>query len=99
MAMVLQSNGADPHQQPVGPPPPPVQQAQPVQNPSPSLHCIRQGCPNPAIVNSEWEDEYCSNECVVSHCRCVKQTLKPMGNIQYGNFTQVFEPQIISFNY
>ncbi|XP_026329678.1 TOX high mobility group box family member 3-like isoform X3 [Hyposmocoma kahamanoa] len=33
--------------------------------------CIRQGCTNPAIANSEWEDEYCSNECVVSHCRDV----------------------------
>lgn len=31
--------------------------------------CIRHGCPNPAIANAEWEDEYCSNECVVSHCR------------------------------
>lgn len=31
--------------------------------------CIRHGCPNPAITNPEWEDEYCSNECVVSHCR------------------------------
>jgi len=36
------------------------------QRPSP---CIHQGCPNPAISNNEWEDEYCSNECVVSHCR------------------------------
>ncbi|XP_011347860.2 TOX high mobility group box family member 3 isoform X2 [Ooceraea biroi] len=33
--------------------------------------CIHQGCPNPAISNNEWEDEYCSNECVVSHCRDV----------------------------
>lgn len=31
--------------------------------------CIRHGCPNAAISNAEWEDEYCSNECVVSHCR------------------------------
>lgn len=34
-------------------------------------HCIRQGCTNPAITSSEWEDEYCSNECVIGHCRCV----------------------------
>ncbi|XP_034256843.1 TOX high mobility group box family member 4-like isoform X1 [Thrips palmi] len=33
--------------------------------------CIRHGCPNVAVPNSEWEDEYCSNECVVSHCRDV----------------------------
>lgn len=31
--------------------------------------CIRHGCTNPAVSNCEWEDEYCSNECVVSHCR------------------------------
>lgn len=37
----------------------------------PSNSCIRHGCPNPAVSNSEWEDEYCSNECVVSHCRFV----------------------------
>ncbi|KAG8237016.1 hypothetical protein J437_LFUL017293 [Ladona fulva] len=36
--------------------------------PSPNA-CIRVGCPNQAVPNSEWEDEYCSNECVVSHCR------------------------------
>ncbi|KAH0819562.1 hypothetical protein GEV33_003228 [Tenebrio molitor] len=35
----------------------------------PPNSCIRHGCPNPAITNPEWEDEYCSNECVVSHCR------------------------------
>uniref|UniRef100_A0A0C9R8P6 Tox4_0 protein n=1 Tax=Fopius arisanus TaxID=64838 RepID=A0A0C9R8P6_9HYME len=52
--------------------PPPVtgQQSGLGQSP-PSNSCIRQGCPNPAIANSEWEDEYCSNECVVSHCRFV----------------------------
>lgn len=33
--------------------------------------CIRHGCQNVAVPNSEWEDEYCSNECVVSHCRDV----------------------------
>jgi len=33
--------------------------------------CIRNGCPNQAVANSEWENEYCSNECVVTHCRDV----------------------------
>ena len=33
--------------------------------------CIRQGCKNFAIVSSEWEDEYCSNECAVRHCKDV----------------------------
>jgi hypothetical protein len=32
-------------------------------------HCIRSGCPNAAISSPDWENEYCSNECVVSHCR------------------------------
>ena len=31
--------------------------------------CIKSGCSKPAVRNTEWEDEYCSNECVVSHCR------------------------------
>uniref|UniRef100_A0A182PSU4 Uncharacterized protein n=1 Tax=Anopheles epiroticus TaxID=199890 RepID=A0A182PSU4_9DIPT len=33
--------------------------------------CIRQGCNNQAIENPDWEDEYCSQECVVAHCRAV----------------------------
>lgn len=33
--------------------------------------CSRQNCNKPAIVNPDWEDEYCSNECVVIHCRNV----------------------------
>ncbi len=31
--------------------------------------CIRQGCQKFAIVSPEWEDEYCSNECAVKHCK------------------------------
>ncbi|XP_072162612.1 uncharacterized protein [Bemisia tabaci] len=42
--------------------------------PQPTMTCIRSGCTNPSVVNSEWEDEYCSNECVVTHCRNVFQT-------------------------
>lgn len=33
--------------------------------------CIRSGCHNRAIDNTGWDNEYCSNECVVSHCRDV----------------------------
>lgn len=33
--------------------------------------CVRAGCNNPAIESKEWDKEYCSNECVVTHCRCV----------------------------
>lgn len=33
--------------------------------------CIRVSCDNFAIKNEEWEDEYCSNECAVQHCKSV----------------------------
>ncbi|XP_017841890.1 TOX high mobility group box family member 4 isoform X3 [Drosophila busckii] len=33
--------------------------------------CTRDQCTKPAIINPDWEDEYCSNECVVIHCRNV----------------------------
>lgn len=42
--------------------------------PNSGPNCIRSGCTNPAVHNPEWEDEYCSNECVVSHCRDVFST-------------------------
>ncbi|CAH0720847.1 unnamed protein product, partial [Brenthis ino] len=52
--------------------------------------CIRQGCTNPAISNSEWEDEYCSNECVVSHCRDVFSSwVASNTNNQIQNFSAV----------
>ncbi|XP_041377089.1 thymocyte selection-associated high mobility group box protein TOX-like isoform X2 [Gigantopelta aegis] len=31
--------------------------------------CQRSGCTNQAIENPGWDNEYCSNECVVHHCR------------------------------
>lgn len=33
--------------------------------------CLRENCNKRAIINPDWEDEYCSNECVVIHCRNV----------------------------
>lgn len=33
--------------------------------------CIREGCIKKAVKNIEWEDEYCSNACVVDHCKNV----------------------------
>uniref|UniRef100_A0A8D8VR59 TOX high mobility group box family member 4 n=1 Tax=Cacopsylla melanoneura TaxID=428564 RepID=A0A8D8VR59_9HEMI len=33
--------------------------------------CVREGCENVAVVNTEWEDEYCSNECCIKHCTSV----------------------------
>ena len=35
------------------------------------LTCIRSGCEKPSVRNLEWEDEYCSNQCVVLHCDMV----------------------------
>ncbi|XP_045080637.1 TOX high mobility group box family member 4-A isoform X4 [Coregonus clupeaformis] len=31
--------------------------------------CVRAGCTNPAIESTDWDKEYCSNECVATHCR------------------------------
>lgn len=31
--------------------------------------CIRSGCANEATNNPEWEQEFCSNECVILHCK------------------------------
>ncbi|CAN9509563.1 unnamed protein product [Ophioblennius macclurei] len=37
---------------------------------SPSI-CVRAGCTNPAVESKDWDKEYCSNECVATHCRDV----------------------------
>ncbi|XP_070774821.1 TOX high mobility group box family member 4-A [Enoplosus armatus] len=31
--------------------------------------CVRVGCNNPAVECNDWDKEYCSNECVATHCR------------------------------
>uniref|UniRef100_G3Q526 TOX high mobility group box family member 4 b n=1 Tax=Gasterosteus aculeatus aculeatus TaxID=481459 RepID=G3Q526_GASAC len=33
--------------------------------------CVRAGCTRPAVESQDWDMEYCSNECVATHCRCV----------------------------
>ncbi|XP_067414514.1 TOX high mobility group box family member 4 [Emydura macquarii macquarii] len=38
---------------------------------SPRPRCVRSGCDNPPVASSEWDNEYCSSECVVKHCRDV----------------------------
>ncbi|XP_013996284.1 TOX high mobility group box family member 4-A isoform X1 [Salmo salar] len=35
----------------------------------PLTMCVRAGCTNPAIESTDWDKEYCSNECVATHCR------------------------------
>lgn len=50
-----------------------------------AARCIRAGCGRPSVRNTEWEDEYCSNQCVVLHCDTVfrdwvkDQTLQAQG--------------------
>uniref|UniRef100_A0A8C8S575 TOX high mobility group box family member 4 n=1 Tax=Pelusios castaneus TaxID=367368 RepID=A0A8C8S575_9SAUR len=38
---------------------------------SPHPRCMRSGCDNPPVASSDWDNEYCSSECVVKHCRDV----------------------------
>lgn len=46
---------------------------QPVVNSSPPTQaCLREGCCNPTVESHEWDNEYCSSECVVAHCRWAK---------------------------
>ncbi|KAM8900343.1 TOX high mobility group box family member 4b isoform 1-T1 [Spinachia spinachia] len=33
--------------------------------------CVRAGCTRPAVESQDWDMEYCSNECVATHCRDV----------------------------
>ncbi|XP_055301347.1 TOX high mobility group box family member 4-like isoform X3 [Sitodiplosis mosellana] len=50
----------------------PPNQLQEMQTATPMpQQCIRAGCQNTAIAHKDWEDEYCSNHCVVLHCRNV----------------------------
>ncbi|XP_062300781.1 TOX high mobility group box family member 4b isoform X2 [Scomber scombrus] len=37
---------------------------------SPNI-CVRAGCTNAAVESKDWDKEYCSNECVATHCRDV----------------------------
>ncbi|XP_051553303.1 TOX high mobility group box family member 4-like isoform X1 [Myxocyprinus asiaticus] len=39
-----------------------------VSSSAPNL-CVRAGCTNPAVDSRDWDKEYCSNECVATHCR------------------------------
>lgn len=31
--------------------------------------CLRAGCNKPAVESEDWDKEYCSNECVATHCK------------------------------
>ncbi|KAM6288761.1 TOX high mobility group box family member 4 [Aegotheles albertisi] len=36
-----------------------------------AARCVRAGCDNPPVASGDWDEEYCSSECVVKHCRDV----------------------------
>ncbi|XP_039489370.1 TOX high mobility group box family member 4 isoform X2 [Drosophila santomea] len=57
--------------QPVDVQQPPPDQIQLLTEAARVQKCTREQCNKPAIINPDWEDEYCSNECVVIHCRNV----------------------------
>ncbi|EDV50184.1 TOX high mobility group box family member 4 isoform X1 [Drosophila erecta] len=57
--------------QPVDVQEPPPDQIQLLTEAARVQKCTREQCNKPAIINPDWEDEYCSNECVVIHCRNV----------------------------
>ncbi|XP_054889474.1 TOX high mobility group box family member 4-A isoform X2 [Poeciliopsis prolifica] len=48
--------------------------------------CVRAGCTNPAIDSEDWDQEYCSNECVATHCR---EVFKAWCSIQNQNLGTV----------
>lgn len=56
--------------------------------------CVRAGCNNPAIESKEWDKEYCSNECVVTHCRCVMVYTRLLFSPEK---TRAFLPLFVSF--
>ncbi|XP_047672294.1 TOX high mobility group box family member 4b isoform X2 [Tachysurus fulvidraco] len=42
-----------------------------VDHPAGPSICVRAGCNNPPVESKDWDREYCSNECVATHCRDV----------------------------
>lgn len=43
--------------------------------------CLYDGCLNPATYNPRWNSDYCSNECVVSHCRNIFESFLTMRSL------------------
>nr|XP_043890672.1 TOX high mobility group box family member 4-A-like isoform X2 [Solea senegalensis] len=46
--------------------------------------CVRAGCNNPAVESEDWDKEYCSNECVATHCRDIFQAWCSIRNQNIG---------------
>uniref|UniRef100_UPI00359005D8 TOX high mobility group box family member 4-A-like isoform X3 n=1 Tax=Myxine glutinosa TaxID=7769 RepID=UPI00359005D8 len=49
----------------------PAAQTSPVRSSTTDNRCQRAGCDRLAVTSSEWDEEYCSCECVVAHCSAV----------------------------
>ena len=43
--------------------------------------CVRNGCFNPPTYNPRWNSDYCSNECVVAHCRNIFESFLTMRSL------------------
>ncbi|OWK49933.1 TOX high mobility group box family member 4 [Lonchura striata] len=37
----------------------------------PRSRCVRAGCENAPVASGDWDEEFCSSECLVRHCRDV----------------------------
>ncbi|XP_019960098.2 TOX high mobility group box family member 4-A isoform X1 [Paralichthys olivaceus] len=46
--------------------------------------CVRVGCNNPAVESDDWDKEYCSNECVATHCRDIFKSWFSIRNLNMG---------------
>ncbi|XP_071508712.1 uncharacterized protein [Diadema antillarum] len=46
--------------------------------------CTRNGCNRPSIPSPDWDNEYCSTQCVVDHCRDVFTGWVAMNNVSSG---------------
>ncbi|XP_065509096.1 TOX high mobility group box family member 4 [Caloenas nicobarica] len=49
---------------------PPPMAVELVESP-PRPRCVRLGCDNAPVASADWDEEYCSSECLVKHCRDV----------------------------
>lgn len=50
--------------------------------------CVRNGCPNLAAESRVWDNEYCSSECLVAHCRDVFRAWVEERKVAPGNLVQ-----------
>ena len=58
--------------------------------------CVRAGCTNPAVESKDWDKEYCSNECVATHCRWAqkRQHAGQIWVLEFLCFFYVFKREI-----